>query len=130
LRESGRRPPCETMSKQEHNTPVYVVYPAALFDGWEVVQERDDAPVFFPTRAEAIAYAEARAAMDGVALVKVENWFGDTESVWEVRVPHHRAAPTQRVDRGASRQSVSPLADAGAHLNDDRATDRRRHRCQ
>ena len=82
------------MSRHEHHTPhhtpVYVVYPAALFDGWEVVKEQDDAPVFFPTRADAISYAEARAAMDGRAHVKVENWFGDTESVREVRVPDHR----------------------------------------
>jgi hypothetical protein len=73
--------------RHEQTTSIYVVYPAALFDGWEVVKEHDDAPVFFQTRPEAIAYAEARAAMDGRALVKVENWFGDTESVWEVRVP-------------------------------------------
>jgi hypothetical protein len=78
------------MSRHPQHTPVYVVYPAALFDGWEVVKEHDDAPVFFPTRVEALSYAEARAAMDGLALVKVENWFGDTESVWEVRVPDHR----------------------------------------
>lgn len=75
------------MSRDKRHTPVYVVYPAALFDGWEVVQEHDDAPVFFRTRARAVSHAEARAAMDGVALVKVENWFGDTESIWEVRVP-------------------------------------------
>ena len=80
------------MSRHEQHTPVYVVYPAALFDGWEVVKEHDDAPVFFPTRALAIAHAEARAAMDGIALVKVENWFGDTESIREVRVPYRRAA--------------------------------------
>jgi len=79
------------MSRDKRHTPVYVVYPAALFDGWEVVKEHDDAPVFFRTRAEEISYAEARAAMDGRALVKVENWFGDTESVWEVRVPDHRS---------------------------------------
>jgi len=73
------------MKRDQHQTTVYVVYPAALFDGWEVVREHDDAPVFFDTREAAIASADARAAMDGGALVKVENWFGDTESVREVR---------------------------------------------
>jgi Uncharacterized protein conserved in bacteria (DUF2188) len=62
----------------------YVVYPAALFDGWEVVKEHDDTPVFFDTREEATSYANARAAMDGGALVKLENWFGDTECAWEI----------------------------------------------
>jgi len=91
------------MSRHEQHTPVYVVYPAALFDGWEVVKEHDDAPVFVQTRALAIAHAEARAAMDGIALVKVENWFGDTESIWEVRVPDHRAAR----EPGGARDRVS-----------------------
>jgi hypothetical protein len=73
------------MKRNEYQTTVYVVYPAALFDGWEVVREHDDASVFFDTREAATAYADARAAMDGGALVKVENWFGDTESVREAR---------------------------------------------
>jgi len=74
---------------------VYVVYPAALFDGWEVVKEHDDKAVTFETREEVIVYARAWAAMEGGALVKVENWFGDTESVCEV-VPqaHRHAVPT------------------------------------
>jgi hypothetical protein len=64
---------------------VYVVYPAALFDGWEVVREHhDDEPSFFDTREQATSYAAARAAMNGGGLVKLENWFGDTEGVWEV----------------------------------------------
>jgi hypothetical protein len=100
------------MSKREQHTPVYVLYPAALFDGWEVVKEHDDAPVFFPTRSEAIAYAEARAAMDGVALVKVENWFGDTESVREVRVPDHRLRPRAGGPRDARSGPVSSADEA------------------
>ena len=64
---------------------VYVVYPAALFDGWEVVKEHGDEAVFFETREEATAYANARALMGGGAVVKLENWFGDTESLWEVQ---------------------------------------------
>jgi hypothetical protein len=67
---------------------VYVVYPAALFDGWEVVDDRDDdSSLFFDTQERAIVYAKARAAMDGEAVVKLENWFGDTEQVWEVVPP-------------------------------------------
>jgi hypothetical protein len=48
------------------------------------VKDDGDNAVFFDTREEATCYAKARAAMDGGALVKLENWFGDTESVWEV----------------------------------------------
>ena len=73
------------MRKAEKQPSEYVVYPAALFDGWEVVKERDDKPVFFDTREEATVYAKAQAVMDGGAVVKLENWFGDTESVWEVQ---------------------------------------------
>src|SRR5215475_1199040 len=62
---------CDAMSKR---LSVYVVYPAALFDGWEVVENRDDdSSLFFDTREGAI--------------VKLENWFGDTEQVWEVAPP-------------------------------------------
>lgn len=71
---------------------VYVVYPAALFDGWEVVKEHDDTPVFFGAREEATSYANARAAMDGGALVKLENWFGDTECAWEILAPEGSVA--------------------------------------
>ena len=39
---------------------VYVVYPAALFDGWEVVKEHDDKPAFFYTVEGATVYAKAR----------------------------------------------------------------------
>ena len=58
---------------------MYVVYPTALFDGWEVVKECDDEPVRFDTRGEAIAHAKARAAIDGGAIVRLENWYGDIE---------------------------------------------------
>jgi hypothetical protein len=72
------------MREPEHRPSVYVVYPAALFDGWEVVTEHGDDPVFFDTREQAATYAEARAAMTGGGVVKLENWFGDTEGLWEV----------------------------------------------
>jgi hypothetical protein len=62
----------------------YVVYPAALFDGWEVVKDDDDNPMVFDQREQAISYAEAQAALNGGAVVKVENWFGDLERIWEV----------------------------------------------
>jgi len=64
---------------------VYVVYPAALLDGWEVVRESDDQPTVFEEQEQAIRYAEAQAASAGGAIVKLENWFGDLEQVWEVR---------------------------------------------
>ena len=72
------------MRKAREHPPVYVVYPAALFDGWEVVKEDDDEPLFFDTREAATLHAGARAARDGGAVVKLENWFGDTEDIWEV----------------------------------------------
>jgi hypothetical protein len=78
--------PCmgDAMRKAEKQPTVYVVYPAALFDGWEVVKDHDEDPAFFDTREKATSYAKARAVMEGGAVVKLENWFGDTESVWEV----------------------------------------------
>jgi hypothetical protein len=39
--------------------------PAALFDGWEVVKEHSDNPVFFDTQEKATSYANAQAMMDG-----------------------------------------------------------------
>ena len=72
------------MRNAEKQPPEYVVYPAALFDGWEVVKEHSDNPAFFDTRGKAVSFAKARAMMDGGGVVKLENWFGDTESVWEV----------------------------------------------
>ena len=74
--------PC---SRPEQQRSVYFVYPAALLDGWEVVKEHSDSPVFFDTREQATSYAKARAMMDGGAVVKLENWFGDTEGVSEVK---------------------------------------------
>jgi hypothetical protein len=73
------------MRGRTNQPPVYVVYPAALFDGWEVVRERDEMPVCFESRAAATGYANARAAMAGGGVVKIGNWFGDTETLWEVR---------------------------------------------
>ena len=73
------------------NRSIYVVYPAALFDGWEVVKEHSDRPTIFDTRENATSYAKAQAVIDGGGFVKLENWFGDTEGVWEVEEPqaHH-----------------------------------------
>jgi hypothetical protein len=73
------------MTEAARQRPVYVVYPAALFDGWEVVRaDRDDEPSFFDTRYLATVYAESCAATNGGGVIKLENWFGDTEGVWEV----------------------------------------------
>jgi hypothetical protein len=73
------------MTDAARQRPVYVVYPAALFDGWEVVRaDRDDEPSFFDTCEQATSYAATRAAMSGGGVIKLENWFGDTEGIWEV----------------------------------------------
>ena len=96
------------MRKAEKLPSEYVVYPAALFDGWEVVKERDDKPVFFDAREEATVYAKAQAAKDGGAVVKLENWFGDTESVWEVQPQTRR-----RLARLSRR--FEQLSDRAAH---------------
>ena len=72
------------MGKTERQRTVFVVYPAALFDGWEVVKDGDEPSMFFDAREDAISYAESRAAMEGGALVKLENWFGDEQVAWEV----------------------------------------------
>jgi hypothetical protein len=82
---ADRRGSGDAMRKTEKQLPVYVVYPAALFDGWEVVGDHDEDPAFFDTREKATSYVKARAAMEGGAVVKLENWFGDTEGVWEVQ---------------------------------------------
>lgn len=87
---------------------IYVVYAAALFDGWEVVKENDDTPVSFATQEGAIFYAISRAAtMDGGAFVKVENWFGDTERVLEIPA-QTRAAVETREWAARLNASVSP----------------------
>jgi hypothetical protein len=70
-----------TIRKTAKQPSVYVVYPAALFDGWEVVKEPSGEPVFFDTREQATACAKALAMTERGAVVKLENWFGDTESV-------------------------------------------------
>jgi hypothetical protein len=70
---------------------IYVVYPAALFHGWEV----------------ATRHAEARAAREGGGIVKVENWFGDIEDAWEVpaQTPHRVRSTRAGNDTGAARLS-------------------------
>ena len=81
--------------KAEKQPTVYVVYQAALFDGWEVLTEHGDAPIFFDTREQATSYAKTRAAMNGGGVVKLENWFGDTEGILEVPPQSDRShAPT------------------------------------
>ena len=104
--------------------PVYVVYPAALFDGWEVVREPDDAPVFFDTRGAALAYANARAVMARGGIVKVENWFGDTESVREVGsgafAPRGVRAGERRCGARRATRAGSPPPHAGARRADRR----------
>jgi hypothetical protein len=74
----------DAIGNAERQPTVYVVYQAALFDGWEVVTEPGDTPMFFDTREQATAYAKTRAAMNGGGVVKLENWFGDTEGILEV----------------------------------------------
>jgi hypothetical protein len=90
---------------------VYVVYPAALFDGWEVVDDRDDdSSLFFDTREGAIVYAKARAAMDGGAIVKLENWFGDTEQVWEVAPPKVERPAPRSADHAPERATAGSMS--------------------
>jgi hypothetical protein len=71
------------MRKAEKRS-IYVVYPGALFDAWEVVKEHSENPAVFDTREKAASYAKAQAVMDGGGVVKLENWFGDTEAILEV----------------------------------------------
>ncbi|MGB8432708.1 MAG: DUF2188 domain-containing protein [Burkholderiales bacterium] len=59
----------------------YVVYPAALFDGWEVVKDGADDALVFGTSQEAIHYATTYARTDE-ASVRLEDWFGHTVAVW------------------------------------------------
>jgi hypothetical protein len=74
-----------SMRTAEQPPSVYIVYPAALLDGWEVVREHDDKPVSFDTREEATVYARAQAVKDGGGVIKLEDWYGNTESVWEAQ---------------------------------------------
>ena len=98
------------MKKADKQLPVYVVYTAALFDGWEVVKEPGDDAVFFETQEDAISYAKARAATDGGGVVKLENWFGDTEDIWEV--PPRTPARTGSVTGSAGLGTRSPMSGA------------------
>jgi len=66
-------------------SPVYVVFPAALLDGWEVVKEPSEESVGFDTQEEAIAYARAQACLDGGATIWFENWYGDREGLLDAR---------------------------------------------
>ena len=66
---------------------VYVVFPAALLDGWEVVKEPSDDSVGFESQEKAIAYARAQARLDGGATIWFENWYGDRERILEVPPP-------------------------------------------
>jgi hypothetical protein len=75
----------DSIRKAEQRPSVYVVYPAALLDGWEVVREHDDDPVSFETREEAALYARAQAVMEGGAVIRLEDWYGNTESVWKAQ---------------------------------------------
>jgi mono/diheme cytochrome c family protein len=75
------------MTMMKSKMQVYVVYPAALFDGWEVVREPEETTAFFDTKAEAILYARNLAVLEGGALIKLENWFGDAEGEFQVSPP-------------------------------------------
>jgi hypothetical protein len=72
------------MTTADRQSTTYVVYPTALFDGWEVVREHGDDPVAFARRETAVDYAETRAVQDGGGLVKLENWYGVVERIWRV----------------------------------------------
>ena len=79
---SLRRRADHQMKKSKRS--VYVVFPAALLDGWEVVKEPSDESVSFNTQDEAIAYAKAQGRLDGGATIWFENWYGDRERGLEV----------------------------------------------
>jgi hypothetical protein len=82
---------------------VYVVFPAALFDGWEVVKEPSDESVGFKTQDEAIAYAKAQARLDGGATIWFENWYGDRERCLEV-LPRAGVAGLESIFSGLLRR--------------------------
>jgi hypothetical protein len=82
------------MARPRHNRVVLVVYPGALQTWWEVVREGDDDDPFrFDTREQALAYARALAAAGPGSVVKLENWFGETESAWDVATRLRSPAP-------------------------------------
>ncbi len=97
---------------------MYVVYPAPLFDGWEVVKEGDaDEPVFFERREEALAYAHARAAREGGGRVVLEDWFGMPQEEWDVPDPDatsRYAAARRDGRRDAAQDEASPAEAAPA----------------
>jgi hypothetical protein len=73
------------MARSQHTREVFVVYPGALFTWWEVVRENDDGdPFCFDAREPAVAYARALAATGPGGVVRLENWFGETEATWDV----------------------------------------------
>ena len=73
------------MARLQNKREVFVVYPGALFSWWEVVREGDDRDaVCFDTREQAVAYAHALAATGPGSVVKLENWFGETDAAWDV----------------------------------------------
>lgn len=98
------------MKKADNQPPVYVVYTAALFDGWEVVKEPASDAEFFEMREDAISYAKARAATEGGGVVKLENWFGDTEAIWEV--PPGAPARTGSATGSTGNGTNSPMSEA------------------
>src|SRR5262245_43250086 len=85
--------------------PVYVVFPAALFDGWEVLREPSDQSEHFQTQEEAVAYATARGETDGGATIRLENWYGDVEGTFDV---HPAADSTAPFDGVATRSRLGP----------------------
>lgn len=96
----------------EKQPSVYVVYPAALFDGWEVVTEHGDVPTSFDSREQATVYARTQAAMNGGGVVKLENWFGDTEAILEVPQETYRSLVMRRTgfaSRAAASETRSPV---------------------
>ncbi len=83
---------------------VYVVFPAALLDGWEVLKEPSDESVGFATRDEAIAYAKAQDRLDGGATIWFENWYGDRERCLEVLPRVGAIAGLESIFRGLLRR--------------------------
>jgi hypothetical protein len=82
------------MATPQHTNNVFVVYPGALLTWWEVVRESEHAdPFCFDTREQALAYARALAAAGPGSVVKLENWFGETEAAWRIGVRSISPAP-------------------------------------
>lgn len=82
------------MATSQQGNKVFVVYPGALLTWWEVVREGEHAdPFCFDTREQALAYARALAAAGPGSMVKLENWFGETEAAWRIGVRGISPAP-------------------------------------